>query len=155
MVFIAIIEKQEVIMAAQTIRIAPQSEEETYVVRKLYRMLVHEGTAALVGPDNTRIDLPPTVYDVLVRVVREMQEGRSVALMPVMEELSTQAAADMLGVSRQFLVNELEGGRLPFHRTGTHRKVYFRDLAEYKKQRDLNRKQAIQRIAQESKDLGV
>jgi len=142
-------------MTAQAIRIAPQSEEETQAVKRLYRLLVHEGTAALVGPDNSRIDLPPTVYEVLVAIVQEMQEGRSVALMPVMEELSTQAAADMLGVSRQFLVNELESGKLPFHRTGTHRKVYFRDLAEYKRRRDQNRKKAILRMAQESVDLGV
>jgi excisionase family DNA binding protein len=142
-------------MAAQTIRIAPQSEEEAQAVKKLYRMLVHEGTAALVGPDNTRIDLPPALYEVLVQIVQQMQEGRSVALMPVMEELSTQAAADMLGVSRQFLVNELESGKLPFHRTGAHRKVYFRDLADYKRRRDQHRKEAIQRIAQESKDLGI
>lgn len=142
-------------MAAQAIRIAPQNEQESLVVKKLYRMLIHDGTAALVGPDGTRIDLPPTVYEVLRKIIEKMQEGKSVALMPVMEELSTQAAADMLGVSRQFLVNELESGKLPFHRTGAHRKVYFKDLSDYRQRREEDRRGAIKRIAQESVDLGI
>lgn len=142
-------------MATQAIPIKVQNEEEAQVVRKLYRMLLHDGTAALVGPDNSKIDLPPTIYKVLVAIVKDMQEGKSIGLIPVMEELSTQAAADMLGVSRQFLVNELEAGKLEFHRTGTHRKVYLKDLVAYQERRGLNRKDAIRRIAQASEELGV
>lgn len=142
-------------MATQAIPIRLENEEEAQVVRKLYRMLIHDGTAALVGPDNSKIDLPPTIYKVLVAIVKDMQEGKSIGLIPVMEELSTQAAADMLGISRQFLVNELEAGKLAFHRTGTHRKVYLKDLVAYQEQRGMNRKDAIRRIAQASEELGI
>jgi excisionase family DNA binding protein len=142
-------------MGTQAIRIAPQNEEETQAVKKLYRMLIHDGTAALVGPDNTRIDLPPTLYQVLRRIIEDMQQGKAVALMPVMEELSTQAAADMLGVSRQYLVNELESGKLKFHRAGTHRRIFFKDLCDYKEARERNRHEAIQRIAQQSEESGL
>ena len=134
-------------MATQAIPIRLENEEEAQVVRQLYRMLIHDGTAALVGPDNSKIALPPTIYKVLVAIMKDMQEGKSIGLIPVMEELSTQAAADMLGVSRQFLVNELEAGKLAFHRTGTHRKMYLKDLLAYQEQRGMNRKDAIRRIA--------
>src|SRR4051812_25462276 len=109
-------------MATQPIRIFPADDAEKEQVRKLYRMLILEGSAALVGPDNSKIELPPSIYDVLVKVVEQMQEGKTIGLMPVMEELSTQAAADMLGMSRQFLVRELEAGKIRFHRTGAHRR---------------------------------
>jgi hypothetical protein len=49
-------------MATRTISIRLKNEEEAQVARKLYRMLIHDGTAALVGPDNSKIDLPPTIY---------------------------------------------------------------------------------------------
>jgi excisionase family DNA binding protein len=142
-------------MTTQAIPIRLENEEEAQVVRQLYRMLIHDGTAALVGPDDSKIALPPTIYKVLVAIMKDMQEGKSIGLIPVMEELSTQAAADMLGVSRQFLVNELEAGKLAFHRTGTHRKMYLKDLLAYQEQRGMNRKDAIRRIAQASEELGI
>src|SRR5215469_11907676 len=74
-------------------------------------------------PDGSRIDLPASVHEILVRVVEKMQEGKAIAVMPLMEELSTQAADDLLGVSRQFFVRECEAHKLPFHYTGTHRRV--------------------------------
>ena len=142
-------------MATQPIRIAPRDEAEKEQVKKLYRMLIVEGSAALVGPDNAKVELPPSIYEVLVKVVEQMQEGKIIGLMPVKEELSTQAAADMLGMSRQFLVRELEAGKIKFHRTGAHRRIYFKDVLDYKKQRQDQRQSAINRMAQKSEELGV
>lgn len=141
---------------AQTIRFpAPPQEEEKQQVAKLYRMLIHVGTASLVAPDNSKIELPPSIYNALVKVVENMQEGRAIALLPFMEELSTQAAADMLGVSRQFLVGELEAGKIPFRRTGSHRRIYFKDILDYKKQREDARAASIDRMIQSSEESGV
>jgi len=53
----------------------------------------------------------------------------------------------LLGVSRQFLVNLLEGGEIPYHTVGTHRRVYAEDLFRYKARRDLNRHRAIRELA--------
>lgn len=142
-------------MATQPIRIAPRDEAEKEQVKKLYRMLILEGSAALIGPGNSKLELPPSIYEVLVKVVEQMQEGKTIGLMPVMEELSTQAAADMLGMSRQFLVRELEAGKISFHRTGAHRRIYYKDLLEYKEQRQQKRRSAIDRMAQKSEELGV
>ena len=141
-------------MAAQAIRI-PADEAEKQQVAKVYRMLIHYGTACLVGPDNSKLEIPPSIYSVLVKVVENMQEGKAIALLPLMEGVSTQAAADMLGVSRQFLVKELEAGKIPFHRAGSHRRIYLKDVLDYRKQREMNRAASIDRMLQSSEDAGT
>lgn len=142
------------VAAAQAIQIAPHDQQEIEQASKLYQTLVHEGRAALIGPDGARIELPQSVHEVLIRVVEQMQEGKAIAVLPLMEELSTQAAADLLGISRQFFVRECEAHKLPFHYTGTHRRVLLSDVLEYKKQRDQARRESIVRIARQSEELG-
>ena len=141
------------VVAAEAVQIAPRDQQEIEQASKLYRSLRQEGRATLIGPDGARIDLPSSVHEVLVRIVEKMQEGKAVALLPLTEELSTQAAADLLGVSRQFFVRECEAHKLPFHYTGTHRRVLLKDLLEYKKRRDRVRRESIARIARQSEEL--
>jgi excisionase family DNA binding protein len=140
--------------AAEPIRISQPVESEQPKMAELYRMLIHAGTAALIGPDNSQIDLPPSIYNTLVKVVETMQEGKSIAVVPLMEQMSSQAAADFLGVSRQFLVRELEAGKIPFHYAGTHRRIYLKDVLEYKTNRMHARRASIDRMAQQSEELG-
>lgn len=142
------------VVAAEALQIAPRDQQEIEQASKLYRSLRHDGVAVLIGPDGARIELPSSVHDILVQIVEKMQEGKAVAVLPLMEELSTQAAADLLGVSRQFFVRECDAHKLPFHYTGTHRRVLLKDLLEYKKRRDQARREAIVRIARESEELG-
>jgi excisionase family DNA binding protein len=134
---------------------APPQEAEKQQAARLYRMLIHDGAACLVGPDNSKLELPPLVYNILVKVVENLQEGKAVALLPLMEEMSTQAAADLLGVSRQFLVTELEAGKIRFHRAGSHRRIYLKDVLDYKTQREKTRTASIDRMAQASEDAGI
>jgi excisionase family DNA binding protein len=75
-------------------------------------------------------------------------------VLPLTEELTTQAAAGFLGVSRQFLVRECEAGKIRFHLTGTHRRVLLGDLLEYKRGRDHVRRQSIIRMARQAEELG-
>ena len=72
-----------------------------------------------------------------------MKKGRTVVLVPKDETCTTQAAADLLGVSRPFLVRLLEEGKIPFHHAGTHRKVKLNDLREYMLARDKTRRQVL------------
>ena len=140
-------------MATQPLSISPQ-ESERQQVRNLYRLLLHDGIPALVGPSGEKEDLPESVYRLLRAVVGKMQEGKAVAILPVMEELTTQKAADLLGVSRQFLVRLLDQNKIAYHRTGTHRRIYLKDVLEYKQVRDAQRQQAIREIAQNAVDAG-
>lgn len=141
-------------MATSAIEIAPRDEQEIRQVSDLYWMLVHQRSAALVGPDGSRTELPPAVHEVLLRVAEKMQEGQAVAVIPLAQQLTTQAAADLLGMSRQFFVRECEAGKIPFRHTGTHRRVLLKDVLDYKKRRGQGRRQAIVDIARQSEKLG-
>ncbi|MGH9356827.1 MAG: helix-turn-helix domain-containing protein [Terriglobia bacterium] len=84
-----------------------------------------------------------------------MEEGQAITIIPASHELTSQEAADLLGVSRQYIVRLLEDGRLPFHRTGTHRCIYFQDLMGYKKERDRQRREALDQMACEKVEAGT
>ena len=77
------------------------------------------------------------------------QLGRAIVLIPENQQLTTQRAADLLSVSRPHLIKLLEAGDLPYHRVGSHRHIYLKDLAAYQKRRDVERKAALDRIAKE------
>ena len=141
--------------SAETIRISPADSEQPQMA-ELYRLLIHSGTAALIGPgpDCEKIELPDSVYKTLLKVVENMQQGKAIAVMPLMQQMTTQAAANFLGVSRQFLVRELESGKIQFHYVGTHRRIYLKNLLEYRDSRMHDRRASIERMARKAKELG-
>lgn len=98
---------------------------------------------ALVGRNGARVEIPDAVYHLLAKALRDLREGRSIVILQDKEVLTTQAAANFLGMSRPFLVSLLEQGKIPFHNVGTHRRVMLRDLLTYAKQRDQQRRKAL------------
>ena len=130
----------------------PESEEVQ--IRELNRML-QLGSPALVGADGERLELPGAVFRLLKDIVRNMQLGRAIVLIPENQQLTTQRAADLLGVSRPYLIKLLEAGELPHHKAGSHRRIYLKDLAAYRKRRDVERKAALDRIAKEAFESGL
>jgi excisionase family DNA binding protein len=109
----------------------------------------------LKGKDGTEILLPQVLNDFLVRVLDGMMQGKAITLMPEDETFTTQAAANYLGMSRQFLVKLLEEGAIPFHNVGTHRRILFKDLRDYAKKRDSKRRQALDGLADEVRKAGL
>jgi len=130
----------------------PESEEGQ--IRELNRML-QGGSPALIGADGEKLELPDAVFRLLKDIVRNMQLGRAVVLIPENQQLTTQRAADLLGFSRPHLIKLLEAGELPYHKAGSHRRIYLRDIAAYRKRRDAERKQALDRIAKEAYEAGL
>jgi len=130
----------------------PESEEVQ--IRELNRML-QLGSPALVGADVERMELPNAVFRLLKDIARNMQLGRAIVLIPENQQLTTQRAADLLGVSRPHLIKLLEAGELPYHKAGSHRRIYLKDLAAYQKRRDAERKAALDRIAKEAFESGL
>ena len=129
-------------------------ESEGTQIRELNRML-QGGTPALIGAHGEKVELPDAVFRLLKDIVRNMQLGRAVVLIPENQQLTTQRAADLLGVSRPHLIKLLEAGELPHHKVGSHRRVYLRDLVDYQKRRDAERKLALYRIAKEAYEAGL
>lgn len=122
---------------------------------KALESLVQSGQLpALVDDEGNHIKLPKPIFDVLVHIVQQMKEGRSIVMMPEDETFTTQAAANFLGVSRQHFVNLLEEGEIPFHKVGTHRRVYFRDLKEYSERRDKSRRETLNSLFDKVSEAG-
>ena len=122
---------------------------------RLAQVVAEEERPALVGHGGERIPLPDPIFRILVETVQAMQEGRTFVLVPEDELCTTQAAADFLGVSRPYLVGLLDAGRIPHHRVGSHRRVYFRDLRAYLKKRDGERRSALDNLFDEANAAGL
>ena len=110
--------------------------------------------ARLVAPDGTATDVPASLYAVLLRAVHDLSRGRGVSILPVGTELTTQQAADLLNISRPFLVRLLEAGSLPFHRVGTHRRIRLDDVLTYRRRRSAERAAVLAHLASEAQELG-
>ena len=133
--------------------IAPDKDAPT--VRELDAALAKSrGVAKLITPSGETIELPHSVFGVLARVVREMARGNAVKVMPIHAELTTQEAAELLNVSRPFLISLLEKGEIAYRKVGTHRRIRLEDLLVYKEKRDAERLQASDKLADESQRLG-
>lgn len=108
----------------------------------------------LVGPGGDSTEVPESVFYVLEHIVEVLARGDAVTVVPVGKELTTQQAANLLNVSRQYLVRLLDQGAIPFRRTGKHRRLRIEDVLAYRDRRDGERKTALDELSQESEEAG-
>lgn len=89
----------------------------------------------------------------LVEVMELLEQGEGVTFVPISKRLTTQQAADLLNVSRPFLIKVLDKGELPYHKIGRHRRILARDLFEYKRLREARRSAALTSLIESDGDL--
>src|ERR1039457_3130870 len=130
----------------------PEAQEAQ--IRDL-RRLIQQGSAKRVGPDGHQVEIPEPVHDLLLTILKNLQAGKAISIVPEHQQLTTQRAADILGVSRPFLVRLVEDGAIPFHMVGSHRRIYLRDLLDYKRRRDAARHEAINNMARTEMEAGT
>jgi excisionase family DNA binding protein len=107
-----------------------------------------------VDADGDLIELPPMVTRLLQAILEQMAAGRAISIMPLGAELTTQQAADFLGVSRPFLVKLLESQAIPHRKVGRHRRVRLSDLLSYHKQNQMDRAQALDKLTALGQEMG-
>ena len=141
--------------------VAPTPDETELAAessRRLIALLRGKAKLSLRALENKKeetIEIPLSAFQMLSDILTEMAKGDAVTFIPVHAEFTTQQAADFLNVSRPYLIDLLEGGKIPFHKVGTHRRVLFKDLVEYKAQEDKKRLEALEALSQADQELGL
>jgi excisionase family DNA binding protein len=116
---------------------------------------LHDQAALLLGPDGERVPLPEEVYKVLAEVVEALREGKVITVVPRTQRLTTQEAADFLGISRPTLVKLLDQGKIPYDQPGRHRRILFSDLLSYVQHRREERTAALDRMTEDASEAGI
>jgi excisionase family DNA binding protein len=132
-------------MASKTPAFDVSPKEQTEII-EIYTKL-RESEAKLIGPDGKTEILPNNLYSFLLRLLADLRAGNSATILQSKHELTTAEASKILGMSRQFLVQLLEKGEIPFHKVGTHRRLYVRDVLAYKARRDTTRRKTLDDLA--------
>jgi excisionase family DNA binding protein len=106
----------------------------------------------LAGDD--ALVVPRQAAVMLAQILGFLANGQGVTVTPSNAMLTTQQAADFLNVSRPFLIRLLEAGEIPFERVGTHRRVAFGELIQYKGHDDQERRRAADELTELGQELG-
>jgi excisionase family DNA binding protein len=137
------------------------AESEQPCLEKMERVLAEmrrEGAAEspmLLSPGGERIELPESVLTLLRQVAHHLARGRAVTVVPIDKELTTQEAADVLNVSRPYLVKLLDEGKIPFVKTGTRRRIQLAEVMAYKRIRDAERRRGLDELTRLSQEYGL
>jgi len=112
------------------------------------------GRAKLIGPKGEIAVLPPSLHALLKDAVKNLADGHSLVLLPKEKQLTTQQAAELLGMSRPYLIRLLDAGEIPFNLVGKHRRVALRDVLAYAKRRAA-RRSALDKMARDAYEAGL
>lgn len=140
--------------------LSPQDMEMARVAQRcIMEALDHSRAAAITlttdSGEHPTVDLPPAALKLIGQLLGAMSEGRPVMLVPSNQEFSTVEAAHFLNVSRPFVIKEIESGKLPYRMVGTHRRVAFEDLIAYARKMRERQEAALERLAENSRELGL
>lgn len=141
----------------------PMSPKDIEMARVAQRCIMesldHSRAASITLTTDTgehpSVEVPPAALKLIGQLLGAMSEGRPIALVPSNQELSTVEAAHFLNVSRPFVIKEIEAGRLPHRMVGTHRRVAFEDLLAYARKMRENQEAALERLAENARELGL
>ena len=97
--------------------------------------------------------VPRPVVELIAHMLGQLAAGRGISVIPSHAELTTQQAADMLNVSRPYLIGLLESDKIPYRMVGRHRRITFEALMDYKRHDDLERRSAADTLADSSQEL--
>lgn len=115
----------------------------------------HAEPAGLVGPDGQQVSLPLEVYEVLVRVVDAMKAGKAITVAPLEQRLTTQQAADLLGISRPTLIKLLDENEIPHEKPGRHRRIRLSDVLAYRDRRRQERRARLAEMTRQGVEDGL
>ncbi|WP_028871686.1 helix-turn-helix domain-containing protein [Psychroserpens burtonensis] len=102
-----------------------------------------------------KIKIPLKALKLLAQILKATSQGKPISVVPIATEMTTQAAAELLGCSRPHFVKLLEQGDIPFTKVGKHRRVKFEDVINYKKAMKLKQEQLLKDMMKSDEELGL
>ena len=113
--------------------------------------------ALLLGPDGQQIELPEQVYKALLNVVKAMSKRQAIAVVSIEKKLTTQDAADFLGISRPTLIKQLESGAIPYEKLpgSRHRRILLANLLDYQSRKREQRRVLFRKMVRDAEEDGL
>ncbi len=115
----------------------------------------HVQSSAVLEIGGKKLTLSLEMIQILKDCLEPISQGRMVRVVPLETELSTQEAAELLGVSRPYLIQLLEGGEIPYRKVGTHRRIRAQDLYAYRQRAIEQGRRLASELTQEAQELGL
>lgn len=104
---------------------------------------------------NEKIKIPLTALRLLAKILKETSQGKPISIVPIATEITTQAAAELLGCSRPHLVKLLEKGEINFTKIGKHRRIKYQDVIDYKKKMKAEQRKLLIEIMKADEEIGL
>lgn len=142
----------------------PPSQTDIRMAKETSRRLSRiatPGRALRISPGNgesvetEQIEIPAGAVPLIQAVLAAMARGDAVSIVPIHARLTTQQAADLLGVSRPYLIGILEAGKLGYTKVGKHRRIVLQDLLAFKRKHHEASQKGLDELAQETENLGI
>lgn len=102
-----------------------------------------------------KIKIPLKALKLLAKILKATSQGQPISVVPIATEMTTQAAAELLGCSRPHFVKLLEEGKIPFTLVGRHRRVKYQDVTNYKRKMKLKQEQFLIEMMKSDEELGL
>ena len=139
-----------------TLEIPPGSVDQRDLAILERALVKKRGKAArLTGFDGHRIEIPSDLVDALLLIVQQLKTGHGVSIAALRAEITTAEAAELLNVSRPFVIKLLESGVMPFRKVGTHRRVRLVDVLEYRDRQDAVASEALDEMVRQAEKHGL
>lgn len=113
--------------------------------------LVSEDSASQATP----VVVPAVAFRFFIQILDELAKGNAVTVAPIHAELTSQQAADLLNVSRPYLIKLLDGRKIPYRRVGNRRRILLSDLMDYKRRSEELRREIARELTRDAQDMGL
>jgi len=142
--------------------IAKPSKEEQKVAMESYSALAEvleklniDNPEIEIEETSEKIKIPLNTLKLLAQILKVTSQGKPISIVPIATEMTTQAAADVLGCSRPHLVKLLEEGKIEYTKIGKHRRVKFEDVMSFKKVRKAKQQELLIKIMNADEESGL
>jgi excisionase family DNA binding protein len=124
-------------------------------LNSVIEQLTSEKTEIEIEETNEKIVIPSKALKMLGLILKAMSQGKTVSIVPMAAEVTTQKAAEILGCSRPHFIKLLEEGKISYSKIGKHRRIKFEDVLKYKNQMKQDQKNLLIEIMNNDEDLGL